>query len=87
MFKLISSLSAVALLAACVPAKEASTPDTCPKSQFSGIIGTDVNAAVLPLTLTYRVIYPGDVVTMDHAPERLNIDVDDNGIVSGLRCG
>lgn len=34
-----------------------------------------------------RVLRPGDAATMDVRPDRLNIDVDDGGQVSGLRCG
>lgn len=34
-----------------------------------------------------RVIRPGTMVTMDFRPDRLNIDVDDKGIVTNLRCG
>jgi len=34
-----------------------------------------------------RPIHPGDMVTMDHRPERLNIDLDEAGIVVALRCG
>ncbi|MGB7318083.1 MAG: I78 family peptidase inhibitor [Planktotalea sp.] len=79
----------VVALAACVPAKEqhSNSPETCPKSQFSNLIGTDINAAVLPLTLTYRTIWPGDVVTTDHLPDRMNIAVDDAGLVQNLSCG
>ncbi len=34
-----------------------------------------------------RVIRPGDMITMDHIPGRLNIELDSAGIVVGLRCG
>lgn len=36
---------------------------------------------------TVRVIRPGMMVTMDFRPDRLNIDVDDKGIVTNFRCG
>ena len=36
---------------------------------------------------TARVLRPGDAATMDVREDRLNIDVDDGGQVSGLRCG
>lgn len=86
MFKTSLIIMAGMLVSACAPTQEKG-PETCPKSQFSGLIGTDINAAIFPLTLTYRTIYPGDVVTMDHAPERLNIAVDDAGNVTALTCG
>lgn len=34
-----------------------------------------------------RVIEPGQAVTMDHRPDRLNIDVNERGAITGLRCG
>jgi hypothetical protein len=37
--------------------------------------------------LRSRVIRPGDAVTMDADPLRLNLEVDDSGIVRRLRCG
>ncbi|KQN81910.1 I78 family peptidase inhibitor [Sphingomonas sp. Leaf62] len=38
-------------------------------------------------TRTVRVIRPGTIVMMDFRQDRLNIDVDDKGIVTNLRCG
>ena len=37
--------------------------------------------------LRIRVIRPGQPVTMDHFPGRLNILLDPTGTVLGLRCG
>jgi hypothetical protein len=34
-----------------------------------------------------RVLRPGDAATMDIRPDRLNILVDDAGLIAGLRCG
>jgi hypothetical protein len=34
-----------------------------------------------------RVITPGMAVTMDFAPNRLNIHVSDAGIITAVRCG
>jgi len=34
-----------------------------------------------------RVIRPGDMITMDHIPGRLNIELDETGVVRALRCG
>ncbi len=34
-----------------------------------------------------RILPPNAMVTMDFNPERLNIDVDENGKVTGARCG
>ena len=34
-----------------------------------------------------RVLRPGDAATMDYRVDRLNILVDDAGLIAGLRCG
>ncbi len=34
-----------------------------------------------------RVIAPGQAVTMDYIATRLNIELDENGLVVRLRCG
>jgi hypothetical protein len=36
---------------------------------------------------TVRVIRPGEVVTMDYRGDRLNLDVNARGAVTGARCG
>jgi hypothetical protein len=37
--------------------------------------------------LRARIIKPGDAVTQDIDPQRLNIEVDDTGRIRRLRCG
>lgn len=34
-----------------------------------------------------RVLRPGDMATMDHRPDRLNIHLDDQDNIEALRCG
>lgn len=34
-----------------------------------------------------RVLGPGDAATMDYRPDRINVDVNDRGAITGLRCG
>ncbi|GAA4857274.1 I78 family peptidase inhibitor [Luteimonas vadosa] len=34
-----------------------------------------------------RTLKPGQVVTMEYHPSRLNIDVDDDNVVVNVRCG
>ncbi|MGO1069804.1 I78 family peptidase inhibitor [Lysobacter sp. CA199] len=34
-----------------------------------------------------RVLKPGMAATMDFRPDRLNIDVNERGAITGLRCG
>jgi hypothetical protein len=34
-----------------------------------------------------RFIHPGDAVTMDYAPQRTNIEINDKGIIARVYCG
>lgn len=34
-----------------------------------------------------RVLHPGTPATMDYRPDRVNIDVNDRGAITGIRCG
>ncbi|WP_299850719.1 I78 family peptidase inhibitor [uncultured Roseovarius sp.] len=34
-----------------------------------------------------RVVPPGSVMTMDHLADRLNVDLDETGVVTRLWCG
>lgn len=65
----------------------------CDAAQVQGLVGTafdeaagtqamqDANAQQL------RVLKPEDMATMDFVGERLNIELDDKGVVSSVRCG
>lgn len=51
-------------------------------------MGKPVNEEALKETgRPYRILPPGSMMTMDHNEQRINVHVDDNGIVTGLRCG
>lgn len=92
---------AVALAAAaCVPVGDGPRPpkdplppdimpvDDCGALALQGWIGRPLAelAPQLPPERV-RVIRPGDAVTMDFSPQRLNVLVDDRAIVTELRCG
>ena len=49
----------------------------------------DVVARVLAATgaTGVRVIKPGMMVTMDFRDDRLNLDVDEHGVIVSVRCG
>lgn len=65
--------------------------DPCHAADYEYMIGEpapDAEAiAALEGPKRVRVIGPGDMVTMDHVPQRLNIETDAEGIVLRLRCG
>lgn len=99
--RLIAALSLVSLTAGCfmvvpVPlgttaapsATNAPQPDSCGAAGLQDLIGQPKSALngrdLAPVT---RVILPGQPVTMDSFPERLNVWIDDNGRISSVICG
>lgn len=55
---------------------------------FSEWIGRTVDENILKgLGRPYRVLPPGSAMTMDHSPERINLDLDENGIITRVWCG
>jgi hypothetical protein len=72
-------------LAACVPAP-APADDTCNAAPYTALIGQPINA-LTAIPQGARVIRPGDAVTEDYSPTRLNIDLDDTGRILRAWCG
>ena len=70
------------LLAACGPEE-----DPCGAVAAAGLVGTQVAGARLPEGRPVRVVGPDTMVTMDFLPDRLNVEVDAAGAITGLRCG
>ncbi|PWK61525.1 I78 family peptidase inhibitor [Roseicyclus mahoneyensis] len=76
---------ALALLPACV---QAQSDDACGAAGFQGLIGqTGQIARLLELAQPARVIGPGDMVTMDYRPDRINFEIDDHDRIAVVRCG
>ena len=83
-------------LAACVTtpkAAEAPRTSQCGDAKATDLIGKPWAETLRAPTMTrtgakaLRVIAPGDGVTMDYRPDRLNIETDAGGRVVRLRCG
>ena len=81
----------VLLLTACT---QAETPpglpenDTCNAAPYAGLIGQD--ASVLETVLIMqriRILRPGQPMTMDFWPGRINIMIDDDERIERLFCG
>ncbi|SEN31767.1 Peptidase inhibitor I78 family protein [Loktanella fryxellensis] len=81
------------LLAACTPVPGTTPipapggPDTCGAADYADLVGLSLAATTLPVGLNMRVTQPGDMVTMDFAPDRLNIRVDEAGLITSVTCG
>lgn len=92
----ISSLTLTAALAGCAPfaGGEPRLPDArCRAAGAEAELGKNVddetaeNARMGAGALRARIIRPGQAVTMDADPQRLNIEVDETGRIRRLRCG
>lgn len=84
-------LTPLALLAACAapqPPLPLQLEDTCGATEFANLIGQDATALERTMRLgMVRVIRPGDVVTQDFRPERINFMIDDNETIATINCG
>ncbi|MDP3495247.1 MAG: I78 family peptidase inhibitor [Hyphomonadaceae bacterium] len=70
------------------PATDPALADTCNMAQYASLIGKPAtDAGVPPASASVRIIKPGDQVTMDFSPTRLNVDLDTAGVIIALRCG
>ncbi len=69
------------------------TGDACGASKlgdFANTLPTDETIAKIRAAAgerTTRVIRPGDAITMDFAPARLNVEVATDGRIKSFRCG
>lgn len=55
---------------------------------FEEWVGKAVDeAAVKETGRKYRILKPGAMMTMDHNPQRINVEHDDNGVVTRVWCG
>ena len=82
---------ALIALAGCTVAEPPLPPqleDTCGARGYAELIGQDATALERVLLLgAVRVIRPGDAVTMDFRPDRVNFKIDDTETIAGVDCG
>jgi hypothetical protein len=84
-------------LAACAAMPPAAPPSTaggtCRAEAVSWAIGRAASPEVVERarvesgSTDVRVIEPGQAVTMDYRHDRLNINVNERGAITGLKCG
>lgn len=78
-------------LAACVQPADAPPaepdPDACKASGMQGLVGQPKSVlATMLLPAGSRVIGPGDAVTMDFRPDRLNVEIGADGRIAKVAC-
>ena len=67
---------------------EAAPDAPLPACDFASWVGKPVDEAAVKATgRPWRVLQPGVMVTMEYQEGRINIQVDDAGIVTGVTCG
>lgn len=90
-----SLLALVAVIAGCTPLGEIRAPggpgfsDSCDTRTQGGLVGQELTdmATVANAAPKVRFINPGDAVTQDVQPDRLNVEFDENRIVTRVYCG
>lgn len=76
-------------LAACVQPPAPAEPDTdqCKASEMQGLVGQPSTVLRdMMLRAGTRVINPGDPVTMDFRPDRMNIEIGATGRIEKVAC-
>lgn len=81
------------LVIGCAPTQGTEFPglggaDECGASALSDWVGRPVSALIgADFGRPTRIIQPGEAVTMDFSPERINFDIDANGRIARVWCG
>ncbi len=81
---------AVAALTACVGTEEpvTDTNTACGAAAMQGLVGQPESViAAMTFAAPVRILHPGDAMTMDYNPTRLNIMIDARGRVEKIFCG
>lgn len=85
---------AAAPTTAMTPATSApAAEDRCDASAAQSLVGQQATEDVVEQARSdagadsARTLHPDQAVTMEYLEGRLNIDVDENGVITGLRCG
>jgi hypothetical protein len=64
------------------------TPDACGAQGLQSLVGEPETAVTaMLLTRPYRIISPGEAVTMDFWSDRINFELDGEGRIVRIYCG
>lgn len=74
-------------LGACAAQTQPPRPTICAPQDYQQLIGRNIGAVTLPANLPQRIISPGDALTEDFLPYRINVFVDEKGWIARITCG
>ena len=79
-------------LAACMHEEDTTMAETrddaCGAVTLQSLVGTPVGDFNFDaLDVAVRIIPPNSAVTMDHRPDRLNVETDADGVILRIACG
>ncbi|MEX0970479.1 MAG: I78 family peptidase inhibitor [Paracoccaceae bacterium] len=75
-------------LAACDTAAIPAGEDACGASALQDLVDQPADRlATMRFVAPMRVLRPNSAATMDHRPERINIAVDNRGVITSVTCG
>ncbi|MEO1040752.1 MAG: I78 family peptidase inhibitor [Pseudomonadota bacterium] len=66
---------------------EALEKTPCGAEGYQSFVGQPLASVTYPNDLRVRVLRPGVMVTMEYVAERMNIHIDEDGIVKRVICG
>ncbi|WP_296418126.1 I78 family peptidase inhibitor [Pseudooctadecabacter sp.] len=70
-----------------LPPVPAATDDTCNAGRHAGLVGQDATALERVLILApVRLIRPGQAVTMDFRPDRINFTIGPDNRITSISC-
>ena len=89
------AVASLFFLVACMPVEqhnateaEANMLDSFGATDFQDLVGQpDSNLFPEDLPAPVRILKPGMAVTMDYRPDRLNIEISTEGVISRVFCG
>ncbi len=92
--RFIAGVAAITALSACQlndttePAvATAPSADACGATELAFVVGMVASDVDFGSRSAVRIIAPDTAVTMDHNPERLNVNTDKSGQITSLNCG
>jgi len=87
---IVAAIAALTIAPACQPSEEdaVEAKDSCGAAGYQSAVGTPHEAHdFTDPDRPVRIIPPNSAVTMDHRPDRLNIDIDEDGVITRIWCG